>query len=399
MEPFLNNNDCVGCKACGDICPKQAISFPVDEDGFWHPQIDPSKCIDCHLCQRACPVLKLPERQKTNAEKPKVYAVYHKDHAIRCNSTSGGMYYALAEHILAEGGWLAGCVYTDDFDHAEHIVSNTQEGLQRIMRSKYFQSDTQGIYTKVKSLLNEGELVLFCGAPCQVAALYKFLGKEYENLFTVDFICRGINTPLAYQAYMKELVEEYQSPLQEVRFKDKSKGWTKLGTKIIFANGKTVYRNRFNDPWVNGFIFGDIYMRMSCAKCRFKGFPRHADITIGDFWGIPLTTDEKKYGLSLAMLNNNHGQKLFVMAKDSLIYREENLERAIAGNPALLHPAPISANRKKFFQLLKTKKYSEAVWETMDLAWPKWQIRAWYLQMREILGSQLSKIKRGIKNE
>ncbi len=399
METIVDDNSCVGCKACGDVCPRQAIDFPVDEEGFWHPQIDSAKCIDCHRCQRICPVLKLSARQQTNAEQPKVYATYHKDHAIRCNSTSGGMYYALAENILAKGGWLAGCVYTDDFDHAEHIVSNTTEGLQRIMRSKYFQSDTQGIYLKVKELLNQGELVLFCGAPCQVAALYKFLGKEYEKLFTVDFICRGINTPLAYQSYMKELTEKYQSLLREVRFKDKSKGWTKLGTKIIFANGTVYYRNRFNDPWVNGFIAGDIYMRRSCAKCHFKEFPRIADVTIGDFWGIPLTLDEKKYGLSLAMINNKKGQELFSIAECSLVYRDEKLERAIAGNPALLHSASISTNRAKFFQLLKTKKYSEAIWETMNLAWPKWQIRAYYLQLRDIVIGKLSRIKRRIKNE
>lgn len=99
------------------------------------------------------------------------------------------------------------------------------------------------------------------------------------------------------------------------------------------------------------------------------------------------------------MLNNRQGEKLFNRAKDSLIYREEKLERAVAGNPALLHPAPVSANRKKFFQFLKTKKYSEAVWETMDLAWPKWQIRAWYLQLRETIGGQWKKIKRGVKSE
>lgn len=397
MESIVEQKSCVGCKACGDICPQKAISFPADDEGFWHPQINQSKCINCHMCERVCPVLALPDRQKENLSSPKVYAAYHAEHGIRCNSTSGGMYYALAENILAKGGWLAGCVYTDDFDHAEHVLSNTSAGLQRIMRSKYFQSDTQGIYSKIKQLLAKDALVLFCGTPCQTAALYKFLGKEYENLYTVDFICRGINTPLAYQSYMKELTEKYQSPLREVRFKDKSNGWTKLGTKIIFANGRTVYRNRFNDPWVNGFICGDIYMRPACAECHFKEFPRIADISIGDFWGIPLTTDEKKYGLSVVLINNDKGKALFELSKQSLVYREEALDKAISGNPALLHPAPISANREKFFSLLKTRKYSDAVWETMGLAWPKWQIRAWYLQMKDAVCGWLGNIKRRLK--
>ena len=325
---------------------------------------------------------------------PEVYAAYHKNHEIRYDSTSGGMYYALAESILAKGGWLAGCVYTADFDHAEHIVSNTMDGLKRIMRSKYFQSDTSGIYKKVRELLLKKKTVLFCGAPCQVAALYKYLGKEYSNLYTVDFICRGINTPLAYQMYMRELTEEYSSPLKEVRFKDKSRGWTNLGTRIIFSNGKEYYRNRFNDPWVNGFICGDIYMRPSCAECHFKEFPRIADITIGDFWGIELTEDERQYGLSLAMVNSEKGRELFDMAEESLVYRKEKLEKALSGNPALLHPAPLSPNRKRFFELLKSRKYSEAVWETMGLGWPKWKIRAWLLQSRAYICVKLRILKR-----
>lgn len=384
----------MGCKACGDACPKQAIAFPVDEEGFWHPEIDSDKCIDCHLCERVCPVVSRPERQQNNFVQPEVYAAYHKNHEIRYDSTSGGMYYALAESILAKEGWLAGCVYTADFDHAEHIVSNTMDGLKRIMRSKYFQSDTSGIYKKVRELLLKKKTVLFCGAPCQVAALYKYLGKEYSNLYTVDFICRGINTPLAYQMYMRELTEEYSSPLKEVRFKDKSRGWTNLGTRIIFSNGKEYYRNRFNDPWVNGFICGDIYMRPSCAECRFKEFPRIADITIGDFWGIELTEEECKYGLSLAMVNSEKGCELFDLAKESLVYRKEKLEKAVAGNPALLHPAPISPNRKRFFELLKSRKYSEAVWETMGLGWPKWKIRVWLLQSRAYICVKLRILKR-----
>ena len=394
MKPFLDKDICMGCKACGDACPKQAIAFPVDAEGFWHPEIDSEKCIDCHLCERVCPVVSRPERQKHNFVQPEVYAAYHKNHDVRYDSTSGGMYYALAENILARGGWLAGCVYTADFDHAEHIVSNTKEGLKRIMRSKYFQSDTDGIYKKVKELLLKKEIVLFCGAPCQVAALYKFLGREYSNLYTVDFICRGINTPLAYQMYMKELIEEYSSPLKEVRFKDKSHGWTNLGTKVIFANGQEYYRNRFNDPWVNGFISGDIYMRPSCAACHFKEFPRIADITIGDFWGIELTEDERKYGLSLAMVNSGKGCELFDMAKESLVYRQEKLARAVAGNPALLYPAPISPNRKRFFEFLQSRKYSEAVWETMGLGWPKWKIRAWILQSSAYIRATLGDLKR-----
>lgn len=82
----------------------------------------------------------------------------------------------------------AGCAFSDDFKSAKHVIGNTSEDLHKIMGSKYFQSDTQGIYKGVSDLLKRNEKVLFCGTPCQVAALRAYLGKEYDNLFLLDFI-------------------------------------------------------------------------------------------------------------------------------------------------------------------------------------------------------------------
>ena len=132
---------------------------------------------------------------------------------------------------------------------------------------------------------------------------------------------------------------------------------------------------------------------VSGADIRFAQSPL-AFFTIGDFWGIELTEDERQYGLSLAMVNSEKGRELFDMAEESLVYRKERLEKALSGNPALLHPAPLSPNRKRFFELLKSRKYSEAVWETMGLGWPKWKIRAWLLQSRAYICVKLRILKR-----
>ena len=294
VEEKVPKTECVGCKACGDVCPTSAISFPVDNEGFWHPSIEKEKCINCGLCVKVCPALAVYRGSNEVREVPKVYKVYHKDRNIRYNSTSGALYYALAQDFVEKGDYIAGCVYNDGFTGAHHEVSNTMEGLGRIMRSKYFQSDTAGIFKEIKALLVKGEKVLFCGTGCQVSGLYGFLGKEYENLYTVELMCRGINSPLAFTSYMKELGNRFHSDIKEVHFKNKSHGWTNLGTLITFENGKKYYRNRYNDPWVNGFVVGDLYLRPSCEKCKYKEFPRVADITIGDFWGLDFTEEEKK---------------------------------------------------------------------------------------------------------
>ena len=374
MKPFLAHDECMGCKACGDICPVQAISFPVDEEGFWQMTIDVSKCIDCHCCERVCPVKNYPvDHTEMNRSEPLVYKTWHKDAAIRYNSTSGGMYYAAAEAFLERGGLLVGSVYTEKFERAVHVAVKDHEGLQRVMRSKYFQSDTDGIYKVVRDLLKVGEKVLFCGAPCQAAALRKFIGKKDENLFVMDFVCRGINSPLAYSSYMEELKAKYRSELKEVRFKDKSRGWTNLGTRIFFQNGKEYYRNRFNDPWVNGFVAGNLYMRPACFQCAFKKIPRVSDMSIGDFWGLNFTEEESMQGVSLVLSNNEKGDWLLEVSRARMFVEQRTLEEALEGNPAILHSAVYSEKRRQFFSLLRTTTFSEAVWRTMGgAAWKRW---------------------------
>ena len=191
MGGSISKEVCTGCKMCGDICPTNAISFQTDFDGCWYPNVDNEKCVKCGLCEKKCPALHIMPSQKE--KDPVVYAAWTKDDRIRYNSTSGGIYYELAKSFIEQGGYIAGCAFSEDYKTAKHILGKTEHDLQEIMGSKYFQSDTAGIYKAVLKLLKQGEKVLFCGTPCQVAALRSYVGKDYENLFLLDFICKGIN--------------------------------------------------------------------------------------------------------------------------------------------------------------------------------------------------------------
>lgn len=122
------------------------------------------------------------------------------------------------------------------------------------MGSKYFQSDTAGIYKRVLELLKRNERVLFCGTPCQVAALRAYLGREYENLYLLDFICKGINSPKAYIAYIEELEQKYKSTVKCVRQKSKKTGWQSLATNIIFENNKEYHKDRYTD-WMDSRVY------------------------------------------------------------------------------------------------------------------------------------------------
>ena len=51
MAYKITEDECLGCGACAENCPVEAIS---EKDGKY--VIDADKCIDCGSCADACPV-------------------------------------------------------------------------------------------------------------------------------------------------------------------------------------------------------------------------------------------------------------------------------------------------------------------------------------------------------
>ena len=259
MIDIKNKRDCCGCKACGDICPKDAITFNVDEEGFWYPEVNEDRCIDCHLCEKVCPILHHEGVNKGNFERPRTFILQHKDVQERFDSTSGALYPSIAKYFLEHGYYVAGHIFNDDFS-VRGFVSNKLEDLDKLRKSKYLQSDMIGVYKEVKKLLVDGQRVLFSGCPCQIAAMKVFLKKDYDGLLTVDFTCMGIDSPLAFKKYIESLEKIYGSKLVYFKSKSKETGWRDLTNKMIFENGRTYFGTRDLDPNLRA-TFLDILMR------------------------------------------------------------------------------------------------------------------------------------------
>lgn len=361
MVDNIDKNLCTGCKMCADACPKMAIEFKEDDQGFWYPIVDYAKCIKCEICRKKCPSInKYVER---NNKMPDVYALWSKDENVRITSTSGGAFWEIAKFFIDNGGCVAGCVYEDDWKSAKHIIAFNERELLKVKGSKYFQSDTAGIYSKVKDLLQKGKEVLFCGTPCQNVALKVYLGKEYSNLFCLDFICRSINSPKAFRAYLDELEEQHNSKVCEVQLKNKKYGWQSLASRVKFENGDEIVNDKNKDWWVKGFIYNDLYTRESCYNCQYKVLPRNAaDITVGDFWGIENQAKEDMFsGISVMIINSEKGRQLFEKVKDRYVIQKKCLQEVKPGNPALLTNPVRTKKQDQFFNLLRTKSFSKAV--------------------------------------
>ena len=350
---------CNGCKMCKEVCPKQAITYETDKEGFWYPKVDYTKCVSCELCLKKCPNI---SHKASTKNAPDVKAVWSVDDTIRLSSTSGGAFYEFAKYIIEHGGYVVGCVYSNDFKSAKQIMIHSMEELPQLMVSKYLQSDTEGIYPQVKEKLQTGAKVLFVGAPCHIAALDSYLGKEYDNLILCDFLCRGANSPKAHRKYVEYLEEKYGARMISLRSKDKRNGWEHFGQSAVFANGKEYFADRQTDLRIVAYHFGNLMMRQSCNECQFKRIPRDSDITLGDFWGIK--SDEVNNidnGISLVMLNSEKGKRLFESIGDRIEYINKTLEDAERGNVAIHTSAPKGKNRDVFLRRLDDMPFDKLV--------------------------------------
>lgn len=366
MIEIKDKNACCGCNACGDVCSKEAIRFERDDEGFLYPVVDKAKCVDCGLCDKVCPELHAKEMQKNEFAEPKCWAAAHKNNFIRFDSTSGGAFSACANQIYARHGFVGGAL-RDENKRLIQFISDNREDLEKLRSSKYSQSDAQGFYKAVRAAAETGRPVLVCGTPCQMVALRAFLGKDYTNLYIMDFICRGLDSPLPGRAFVKWQEEREGSPVVYSKAKNKELGWHKLTNKVVHANGKITYWTKDNSPMTHCYLNTNAFCRPSCYACPFKGVPRYADISVADCWGAekffkgPLAQD---IGTSLVMVNNSKGRELFEMAKGSMFVQPMDWKVVRGGNPMIDKPLPppkypreevFAAIREKGFQGLMNK--------------------------------------------
>ena len=349
---------CNGCNTCTVSCPvDECITMYMDNEGFFYPQVNLEICVDCHKCEKVCPYVPELSMRKEEAERfetPLVYASYSKNHEVRVDSTSGGIFSELAFKMFDQGGYVGGAVYNEDYS-VSHILTNNRNKLDEIRSSKYTYSLTDELFPEVKKQLKAGNKVLVCGAPCQISGLYTFLKKDYENLITCDFICKSVNSTKVFQKYIEWLENKYQSKAKKIKAKDKTTGWHKFSMRVDFENGKSYVADRYNDPFFVGYLQTELFTMEACFSCEFRGFPRSADITLADFWGIENVDKsmDQDLGTSLIMINSDKGKAYYDSLGDAIVSKEFTLKDAEPGNPAMYYDTKRVVDwetRNKFYE-------------------------------------------------
>lgn len=341
------NLKCCGCTACYAICPKNAITMHADSEGFKYPVIDKDKCIDCGLCCKVCPLdIKL---EKTE-DKQIAVACTAKYENFTKQSSSGGVFAILANMFIKKQAVIYGAAFDDDWT-VKHIRVDQKEDLKKLYTSKYVQSDMSDNFKFVKADLDSSKEVLFAGTPCQVVGLKSYLGKDYNNLTTVDFICHGVPSPSVWKCYINEKAASLKSKITDISFRDKKDGWNNYYFMIRTSSGNINYEKAGDNIYMNGFL-KDLYLRPSCYDCKFKTLKRASDITLADFWGIDKVLPEMydKKGVSLCWTSSKKGSDILAEVLKQTVYKKVDLQEAVRHNPSAIKSVNVHKNREKFFK-------------------------------------------------
>jgi coenzyme F420-reducing hydrogenase beta subunit len=352
MIKIKDKKICCGCSACATACPKKCIRMIEDNDGFLYPKIDDNECINCNLCEKACPIINSEDSIQI---KPLCYAMYNKDNDIRIDSSSGGIFNMIAKYILKNKGIVYGASFNKE-NNVEHIRVDDEKELPKLRKSKYVQSEINNCYENVKKDLEDCKMVYFTGTPCQVEGLLKYLRKDYTNLYTQDIICHGVPSKKVWQKYLKE---KNVTEFDDINFRNKQNGWDDFSLKLR-ENCSASHRK---DLFMRTFL-SNCNIRPSCFHCKFKKINRLADITLGDFWGIKQECPEMydQNGVSAVLIHSKKGEELFNKIKDDAFYKMVEYENVISNNSAYYSSVKANKNREKFFRDLD-KYYMETLCE------------------------------------
>ena len=354
-------DQCTGCGACKAICLKGAVSFFPDEEGFPSPIIDRDACVRCGLCEKICPALHQPETHSIL----EAYAVQIKDKDALRESTSGGVFTALSREIFRRGGVIFGCVWDEQY-HAIIRKAETEEEMKPMRGSKYVWSWAGDAFPEIKAYLDRGRTVLFTGLPCQVAGLIAYLRKPYQNLITMDFLCSGAPSPMAFRSYLKTICPDEKLSDLVLKFRDKDPYG--VGVHITY-HGQKKMGKKTGQHIANSYYYSfytRLIDRLSCYHCHYRTGERVSDITMGDYWGVAQFHQEFDIpaGVSALLINSDKGKELLDAVKDGLELSETRVESIAVGNNLSLdgewNGFPIPKFRSEFFNTLKSQGWRVA---------------------------------------
>lgn len=369
MISIQNKKDCCGCWACSNVCPKQCINMVKDEEGFHYPVIDKTVCVDCALCEKACPVLNA--EVEDSPHKQEGWLVQHKNDIIRHESTSGGAFTAIASWVIRQGGVVFGAGYKKGTFIVVHQPIENEEDLAIFRNSKYSQSEIGECYKKVKNALDAERFVLFSGTPCQIEGLIGVLrNKEYKKLLLIDIVCHGIPSPAIFESYINVQKELIGGEFKNILFRDKHYGYHYSSFSIYNSDKSKNYHKGVDTNAYLRAYFSNLSDRPSCYDCKFKKRYRRSDITLWDCFPIEKFTKELDgNGTTRVLVQSEKGAEIMKAVTKDLKYVAVDADKLTDKVNEMYYSVPMNPKRDLFFRDFREMEAREFFKKWFPINW------------------------------
>jgi len=322
----ITQENCMGCGLCAAECPKGAISF-TDENGFILPVIDRSACVDCGKCVKVCK----KDLKPVLSTRTKAFAAWSQDAAVRSASTSGGVAYEIAKHLLGEGYTYLGIEMDCAELKAKAYVTTDVAELGRSQGSKYIST---WMYPAIAELKQKDKLLII-DVPCHIGAYDSWLKARgmRDKAILVDMFCAGPCNSLVLKKQIQELCareEKKQEDITSIGFRSKKKyGWGS-NLAVAFRDGTEIQLKNSEADFFKLF-YSDAFHSEACYRCEYDTNRSYADIRIGDYWGQKFAGNREGVSAVLAFTEAGEALVRALIEKNVLQAEEVNAAGIYAG--------------------------------------------------------------------
>jgi len=357
---MIEKSSCIGCQACADICPVNAIIFKYDIWGEGKAETKSELCVNCGLCDKICPNNTI----NLYPEQDKVYAIVsNKNHHT---GSSGGVFYELASNFINDGGVVFGAAFDENLKLIHKKAVHPEE-LTKLCKSKYIHSDMSGVYKEIKECLKNGHKVMFVGTPCQVSAVKNIFSDKYsENILLVDFLCHGTGTQKVFDICVRSEEKKLGGKITNFQFRAKTRKAEHSFKYKLTKDGKAknISGYAFEFPYYYSYLKYTIFSDY-CYSCKYAQKQRVGDITLGDFWKIQNYNKKlrDKNGVSMICINSQKGREFFEQIEKKCSIYEYPLEYCSENNEAFNKPVDFPKRKKELINILSLKGEEELVKE------------------------------------
>ena len=352
--------DCCGCELCSQACPQSTITMQQDEEGFLYPYVNEEGCIGCNRCIKVCPMKTMGRESVPIIKGYGGYANNTEDVKI---SASGGYSTVVSRSFIQKKkGVVYGVRYSVNFEDVYFSRVENEDEVEQFRTSKYVQAKKGDVYKHVLADLKQSRNVLFVGLPCEVSALYHYVGNNSAHLYTASLICHGPSSIRVHQEFCSLLRKKYSSDLKVFSLRYKMKGWKPYYIHAEFKNGKE-YNTEFS---ISDYGIAFQYLkRPSCSSCNYKygnnSFGLVSDLTFGDFHAVPRKSKMyNRWGVSEAIVHTRKGQELMELVINRVYAEELPIKLMTTGNRAFYEALPQKPHRELFVTLLNKQSLNAA---------------------------------------